>query len=242
MKNGWLQSWVMTLLGFAFQAHANLDGEHPTLQVCGDAIDWPPYTYIDGDVVKGRDIDILDELLSELGYGFDITMTSWSRCLKGTKDGDYQIAVSASYSEERAQDYLYTTWYYDITPYYLYSTKRFPNGLDITSVYDLEPYIVCGIHGYNYSDFKLDNVNQFSISVFEAVTELHSLNCDVFISWHEILEGMNNVWGINYVQDDIVAMPIPDMEKHKFYMLISKHFPDAVALQEALSRAMIRYQ
>ncbi|WP_225874495.1 substrate-binding periplasmic protein [Vibrio atypicus] len=223
-------------------AIAHSSEQEKLLHVCGDAIDWPPYTYTDGEEVKGIDLDILNQLLPSLGYQFNITMTSWTRCLKGTKEGDFDLAVSASYSEERAKHYLYTIWYYQITPYYLYSTDRFPEGLQIESVSDLEQYKVCGIHGYNYGDFQLDSVEQFTLSNFESITELKREQCDVFLSWQEILFGMFNIWGINFVQDDIVAKPIPNMPKHKFHMLVSKKFEQAEQLRTSLSQGLKQFQ
>tara|TARA_Y100001960_G_C14780447_1_gene886291 strand:+ start:995 stop:1735 length:741 start_codon:yes stop_codon:yes gene_type:complete len=242
MKKGRHYAFIILLISTVFPAFAHINGAESHLHVCGDAIDWPPYTYIDGNEVKGEDIDILGDLLPKLGYSFDITMTSWTRCLRGTKTGDFQLAVSASFNTEREKHYLYTTWYYEITPYYVYSSKRFPQGLTINEVSDLEQYKVCGIHGYNYSDFQLNNVDQYTVNTFESITELKKQHCDVFLSWDEILSGIKRVWGIDYIQGNIVAKPIPNMQKHKFYMLISKQFPQAQALQTALNDALSKHR
>lgn len=238
MNKGRYCAFILLWVCVAFPAMAHVNGDNSLLHVCGDAIDWPPYTYIDGNDVKGEDVETLAELLPELGYTFDITMTSWTRCLRGTKAGDFQLAVSASYNKERAEHFLYTTWYYQITPYYVYSTKRFPQGLTIDAVSDLEQYKVCGIHGYNYSDFQLSNIDQYTVNTFESITELQKQHCDVFLSWDEILSGIKNAWGIDYIQGNIVAKPVPNMQKHKFHMLISKQFPQAKALQAALNDAL----
>lgn len=223
-------------------ALAHHTGDDQFVHVCGDAIDWPPYTYLEGDDVKGRDIDILNKLLPEQGLNFDMTMTSWTRCLKGTAEGEFQIAVSASYHPQRAEHYLYTDWYYQITPYFIYSTQRFPDGLSISKVEELEQYRVCGIHGYNYSDFKLSNIKQKTINMYESVNELKQQNCDILLSWREILDGIEAVWGIVHVSDDIVAKPVPNMEKHKFYMLISKQLTNSEELQSLVSEGLVKYR
>ncbi|MCG9681441.1 transporter substrate-binding domain-containing protein [Vibrio sp. Isolate23] len=208
------------------------------LSICGDSIDWPPYTYLDGEDVKGLDLEVLNELLLPQNITFNFTMTSWTRCLKGTKNGEFQIAVSASHSEERAKHYLYTTWYYHITPYYLYKKSQFPQGISINRAAELEQYKVCGLHGYNYGDFRLTNVEQYTHSMHELVTELHQLRCEVILSWQEILEGIRNVWGITYVSEDIESKPIPNMPKHKFYMLISKQYEHGPALKKILDKGL----
>ncbi|MFB9215894.1 substrate-binding periplasmic protein [Vibrio sinaloensis] len=233
---------ALIFLAFATHVAAHHDRDSTFLHVCGDAIDWPPYTYLEDNDVKGRDIDILNQLLPELGYSFDMTMTSWTRCLKGAAEGDYHIAVSATYKTERVPHYLYTDWYYQVTPYYLYSEERFPEGLSISQVQELEAYKVCGIHGYNYSDFMLSDVHQYTVTMFESINELRQARCDVFLSWQEILQGIESVSGVEHVSDGIVAKPIPNMAKHKFYMLISKQLPIAKELQAELSEGLVRYR
>ena len=109
------------------------------LSICGDSIDWEPYTYVQDEEVKGFDLDVLNEILPKHRITFDFTMSSWSRCLKGGRAGDFQVAVSATYSDERAKHFLYTTWYYATTPSYLYRKSEFKNGLKIT---DLNAYKV----------------------------------------------------------------------------------------------------
>lgn len=217
---------------------SNISHAHNTslthVKVCGDAIDWPPYTYIIDEQTLGYDIEILDEALMKKGVSYDITMTSWSRCLRGTKMGEFDLAVSASYNTARDKDYLYTEWYYSITPYYIYSLDRFPQGLTISDVKELTDYKVCGNHGYNYTDFNLNNIIRAGNSVKDALDMLERGDCEVYLNWVEIIDGIKSVWGIDYVQDDLVAEVVPNMRPHKFYMLISKKFPAKAELKATL--------
>ncbi|CAM3084081.1 substrate-binding periplasmic protein [Vibrio neptunius] len=231
---------LLTGLNKALATTSELRNEH--LSICGDSIDWPPYTYLDGEDVKGFDLDVLNHVLLPQSITFNFTMTSWSRCLKGAKSGEFQIAVSASHSEERAKHYLYTDWYYNITPYYLYKKSRFPKGLSIDDVAELDQYKVCGIHGYNYGDFQLKEVEQYTHSMHELITELKQQRCDVILSWNEILDGIQSVWGINYVSEDIESKPIPNMAKHKFHMLISKQYEHALSLKKLLDKGLKEFQ
>ncbi|MDN3611996.1 substrate-binding periplasmic protein [Vibrio ostreicida] len=234
----WLLALPFSSVGYA--ASQELSTRH--LNICGDSIDWPPYTYVDGEEVKGFDVDVLNQVLSAHNITFNITMTSWTRCLKGTKDGDFQLAVSASYSEERAKHYLYTAWYYQVTPYFMYSKQRFPDGVNISNVTDLSQYKVCGIHGYNYADFQLKNIDQYTHNMFELVKEIREKRCEIVVVWNEIVEGIKRLWGIDYVTGEIAAQPIPNMHKHKFYMLVSKKFEEAEALQQLLNKALPKFQ
>ncbi|MEF1255311.1 MULTISPECIES: substrate-binding periplasmic protein [unclassified Vibrio] len=230
---------VITFVSFASYAH-NTELTH--VRVCGDAIDWSPYTYVVNDAAYGSDVVILDRVLVQNGVSYDITMTSWSRCLRGTKSGEFDLALSASFSDTRTKDFLYTEWYYSITPYYIYSSTRFPQGLEITSVQDLSAYKVCGNHGYNYADFELNNIVREGNSVKDVLTKLRQGECEVYLNWLEIIDGLKSVWGIEYITDDLVAKAIPNMPPHKFYMLISKQFPAQTKLKQVLDNYLISLQ
>ena len=98
---------VLSLL-LSFGGLAAPQDNLPHIRVCGDAIDWPPYTYVLNDKARGYDVDILEEVFTQQGLSYDITMTSWSRCLRGAKNGEFDLALSASFNEQRNKDYLYT--------------------------------------------------------------------------------------------------------------------------------------
>jgi len=212
------------------------------LNICGDSIDWEPYTYVENEEVKGFDLDVLNEILPKNRITFDFTMSSWSRCLKGGRSGDFQVAVSATYSDQRAKDFLYTTWYYATTPSYMYKKSKFSQGLKITKSSDLDAYKVCGIHGYNYSDFKLKKIHQNAHSMHELVKELNDGKCDAIIAWKEIVSGIKSIWGIDYLANDVAIELVPNMPKHKFHMLVSKKYKYKEQLKQLLDQGLKKYQ
>lgn len=212
----------------------------PHLKVCGDAIDWRPYIYQEGDQAGGFDAEVLERVLTQHGISYEFVITSWSRCLKGTKNGSYDLSVSASYNEAREQDYLYTEWYYTITPYYLFSTKRFPDGLFIADSTELENYRVCGNHNYNYSNFGLAQVDVSAHTIQQSLNQLETGECDVYLSWEEILAGNNTPRGESYLGKEIMSMAMPNMEPHKFYMLISRQLESAQTLKQLLDEQFLQ--
>ncbi|USD43822.1 transporter substrate-binding domain-containing protein [Vibrio sp. SCSIO 43135] len=227
---------LMLLIGFSFSAQANsLSGKH--LTICGDAIDWPPYTYVHEDMVKGVDVEVLKLILPKHDISYEIIMTSWARCLKGAAMGQYDIALSASYSEERSQYYLYTDSYYSIRPLYIYSELVFPDAPPVKQQSDLYNYRVCGIFSYNYADFKLDAsaIEQNTHSVFETLQEIKYDHCDVFLMWHEILDGFERIWDVDYTTNEFQVAEIADLAPHKFYMMVSKKNPQAESIKTLLN-------
>ncbi|WP_237767922.1 substrate-binding periplasmic protein [Vibrio bivalvicida] len=226
---------VLSLL-LSFGGHAAPQDNLPHIRVCGDAIDWPPYTYTHNNKALGYDIDVLNEAFTKKGISYEITMTSWSRCLRGTKNGEFDLALSASFNEQRNKDYLYTDWYYTITPHYIYSTKRFPEGLKISNVQDLAQYNVCGNHGYNYSDFQLNNIVRVGHSINDCLEKVKQGECDIYLNWREIIHAMKDIWGIDYMSDELVSTAVPNMQATKFYMLISRQLEQRHQLKEYLDK------
>lgn len=129
-----------------------------TISICGDGSGWPPYIYETSDKqVHGYDVDILSRILSKSELKSIFKMQPWKRCLQSVDRGEeFHIATSSSYSKERDSKYLLSRDYYSITPSYFYIKKNFPNGLNIRSTDDLKKYSVCGLLGYNYSNFGVD--------------------------------------------------------------------------------------
>ncbi|MDC5705223.1 transporter substrate-binding domain-containing protein [Vibrio europaeus] len=226
---------VLSLL-LSFGGFAAPQDNLPHIRVCGDAIDWPPYTYVLNDKARGYDVDILEEVFTKQGISYDITMTSWSRCLRGAKNGEFDLALSASFNVRRDKEYLYTDWYYAITPHYVYSTERFPNGLVISNVKDLGQYRVCGNHGYNYSDFQLSNITRVGHSVHDCLEQVREGKCDIYLNWAEILHAIKEMWGIDLITDELVSVAVPEMKPHKFYMLISRKLEQRHELKRYLDQ------
>jgi polar amino acid transport system substrate-binding protein len=105
-----------------------LELERKTVQICGDVAEWPPFFYfkrVDGEAtteVVGFTVDVLDEILGKHGVAFEIKMLPWKRCLFEVERGEkYQVALDATYSEERGQKYHFSESHYATVPYYFYS-------------------------------------------------------------------------------------------------------------------------
>ncbi len=68
---------------------------------------WYPFTYSQGDQVKGIHIDVVRKALSNLNYPVRFYPKPWKRCLQDIKNGKYDAIISASYKPERAEYILY---------------------------------------------------------------------------------------------------------------------------------------
>lgn len=78
---------------------------HDTISIYASN-DFPPYEYTDGSgKEKGFNIDVIREIMKDMGATYKITMTSWKSVLEAYDQGKADIILGMSYSDERAKKY-----------------------------------------------------------------------------------------------------------------------------------------
>ncbi|SIO37935.1 ABC transporter substrate-binding protein [Salinivibrio sp. ES.052] len=211
-----------------------------SLKACGDGAGWPPYTFEKGGQVQGYDVDVLNAIFSDKGVGVSVAMPPWKRCVLQTKAGNYDIALSASFSEERDKDFILTDYYYTLQPSYIYSTNQHPNSLNISSVDDLNDLRMCGLLGYNYTGFGVDDskVRKSAKSFEQLVQKTEAGRCDVFLARYEILAGFKVAKGTDYLAGGMQAEPIPGNSGDKFHMMISREHPESMEIKAAIDEGV----
>ncbi len=207
--------------------------ERTSLSVCGDGGGWPPYHFEKEGKVIGYDVDVLEAVFTPLDISIITELPPWQRCLHETKLGRYDIALSAAYSEERDKDYILTDYYYTLQPSYVYSSITYPDGLPIRTTQDIDGFRVCGLQGYNYTGFGVDDskVRKNGKTFDQVVKMLEANRCDVFLARHEILAGFKASEGIDHLANGLKSVSIPGISGDKFHMLISRSIPDGLELK-----------
>lgn len=207
--------------------------ERTSLSVCGDGGSWPPYHFEKERKVIGYDIDVLEAIFSPLGLTITVDLPPWQRCLRETKLGRYDIALSAAYSEERDKDYILTDYYYTLQPSYVYSSITYPEGLPVRTAQDLDYLRTCGLQGYNYTGFGVDDskVRKNGRTFEQVVKMLEANRCDVFLARYEILAGFKASEGIDHLANGLKAVSIPGISGDKFHMLISRSILDGLEIK-----------
>ncbi len=242
---------VVLLCGVSFlsSAHAgSLKGK--TIRFCGDGSGWPPYTYMDQrepGIVKGYDVDVLTEILEPHGIKAEFAMPSWKQCLERTDKGvAFQVALSSSYSDERAKRFLFTRKYYTSVQSFFYSKKRFPEKPDIKSASDLFLYgQVCGRYSYNYEGtgvIKNDQVNMAAKTYNALVLRTLHEDCAFFLGRPSIILGFKLVGRELFDTRQIGYAPIPKANKDDFYMLISRNVPYSEELKSIIDDGILRME
>ncbi|WP_217522381.1 substrate-binding periplasmic protein [Vibrio metschnikovii] len=207
--------------------------ERTSLAICGDGGGWPPYHFEKERKVIGYDIDVLEAIFLPLGLTITVDLPPWQRCLRETKLGRYDIALSAAYSEERDKDYILTDYYYTLQPSYVYSSITYPEGLPVRTAQDLDYLRTCGLQGYNYTGFGVDDskVRKNGRTFEQVVKMLEANRCDVFLARYEILAGFKASEGIDHLANGLKAVSIPGISGDKFHMLISRSILDGLEIK-----------
>lgn len=168
-------------------------------------------------------------------------MLPWKRCLLEVEKGLYQIALSASASKERKVRFLTTEPYYQVQPGYAYSRKRFSTAPQIGSSNDLKNYTLCGLRGYDYSRFGIDNrwVMREANHYAQALAQVRRGRCQLFMTRLEILNGLYQQGDVD-LGSDIQVEALPGVAADDFVMLISRLYRHAPQLKIVLDEGVSR--
>lgn len=159
-----------------------------------------PYVYVDeNDEVTGYDAEVLKAIFERLPqYELEWVVTDFASIFAGLTSGTYQIAVNNfSYSDERAQSYLYSYPYNEIS--YVFVTK---NGSEhITSFADA-------------AGKTIENGTGVSISI--AIETWNEANPDLAIDL-QYSDADTAVW-LEHVVDGVTDFDIVDKAMYDAYV------------------------
>ena len=218
-----------------------------TIETCNDGGEWPPYfyhVYQNGqrtDYIEGYDLDYLERIFSEVGLNFTFNLIPWIQCLDKVETGEtYTMVTSVAYSQERDEKYIMTDDYYTVQPHYFYVKSNFPNGMDIKSIDDFASYKVCGLLGYNYTNFGIPvETIDVGTKVFpQLIEKVERKRCDLFLARYEIFSGFSKT-GNDYINNhNLGTAIIPGVQGDKFHMMISRNYEYAEELKTLLNEGI----
>ncbi len=96
----------------------------------------------------GIEPEIVTAAFSRKGYTVTFDFMAWTRVIEEVRDGKYDAATSASFTEERAKEYLYSESYME-SPIVFY--RRTGEAIEWSRLNDLKSYKIGVVRGYSYS-------------------------------------------------------------------------------------------
>lgn len=238
---------VSALGGSVARAQAQAPSNGPVVGVCDGAPEWPPFTYfrrVDGrpsTELTGFSVDVVSAIFERAKRPFRVELLPWRRCLTEVAQGStYQVALEASSNPEREATYWLSRPFYRTTGHYFYSRQRFPSGPEIAKAADLNRYRICGLLGFNYAMFGLDNqrVEQANGDHAALIRRLQSGRCDLFVEQIEVMVGYR-ILGQDLLADpDLGHQAVPGLPSTPFHMLVSRKIPQAQELLHLINTGL----
>ena len=221
-----------------------------SVKICDDEAGWPPYVYnpiengkADKSKIEGAAIDFVNRIFEEVGLEHSTELLPWKRCLAEVENfgdrGNFEMFQNGSYNAERTKIYYISESIYETGRGLFYSTKKFPDGLDVNSVEDAKKYKVCGVHGYNYIDWNLaDNQIETSAkSTEQALKKVAAGRCDVVPSAIEPIYGSAAI-GKPIVPNGVKPHVVEFLDKTTFHIYIAKTSPRGEELRDKINAAI----
>ncbi len=134
----------------------------PNVLSVGTSPDFPPFEYLDGETVKGIEIDLLEIVADELGMELQINQLDFDSVLPGVEAGKFLIGASGiTVTESRQKNALFTV------PYCLAAQAIVVvEGSPITGKADLDGKKVSVQTGTTAEEFTM--ANGYDVSAFAA--------------------------------------------------------------------------
>lgn len=131
---------------------AEQEDEKPTLLIGTDAA-YPPFENIEKGEIVGFDVDILEAIMAEAGYEYDLQNTGWEALFESVKNGSVNFGISAiTITEDRQQTYDFSIPYFEASQMILT-----PSDSDVESFQDLKDKVV-GVQTGTTGDFKVQEL------------------------------------------------------------------------------------
>lgn len=111
---------------------------------------WPPYVWLDGNELKGVDVDVTKAVFAELKIPVTLELMPWNRCLVMVENKQADAILDASITSER-RNFLYfpdEPVSKGVTVFF----KRKGHHIPFSGLNDLEGLKVGAIAGYSYCD------------------------------------------------------------------------------------------
>ena len=232
------------------------------VKLCGEP--WAPFLYESaGNGQENKDIIGLHlknfPLLEKVtGLKFNFSLLPWKRCLyyvdNYSKPGDFEIAMDASFSTERAEKYHYVGPMYATGTAVWYSRNRFPDGpiakktgRVIAWINEMQHYRICGNLGWNYEMYYVEHGIPRSNEIIRSPGGLPGIfsmlskgRCDLIETHPSIVIGAMVTGKLDMPKD--IACSKMNEEPEKFYMMVAKKSPRAEELVARLSTGLIYLQ
>lgn len=196
---------------------------------------WPPFT--DRRLLNnGFASDLVVTALKRAGYTSQYAEVPWARAMRGLKQADYDVVISAWYSDERATYGLFSKAY-------LINRVRFVQrrggGLSFNELADLHGYSIAAVRGYAYSpEFDNDSLlRKVEVPGFVVGARMvHGRRLDLVVE-DEYVARYHFNRELADIRDQLVFLPLP-LSENGLCILVRRSHPRHAEIVAAFDRAI----
>lgn len=221
----------MMVLGVLLMSSPCLGAETLTLATG----EWTPYS---SETLEGYGFitEIISETLSQMGVTPQYEFYPWARCYSLVKRGKVWAAFPYSFTEERAEEVLYSERIGESTTKFFYYDKERPYPYE--TLKDLRSYKIAGVKGYFYEqDFRNNKLDvSYTSDELSALKRLAAGRVD--------LMPMNELVGWALIrkhfpeQADKFGTLEKPYDTNELMLIVSKDFPDGETLLQQFNEAL----
>lgn len=196
---------------------------------------WPPFT--DKRLPNnGFASDLVVTALKRAGYASQYAEVPWARALRGLQQADYDVVISAWYSDERAAYGLFSKAY-------LINRVRFVQrrggGMNFNELADLHGYSIAAVRGYAYSpEFDNDTLlRKVAVPGFVVGARMvHGRRLDLVVE-DEYVARYHFNRELADIRDQLVFLPLP-LSENGLCILVRRSHPRHAEIVAAFERAI----
>jgi len=203
---------------------------------------FPPFQYLENQVLVGSDTEILTHILEDIGYKPVFYVRPWKRILAEGKLGQYALIFSLTKNKERAANFYFSDPISSVRDVFF---KRKDRPIQWNTLEDVSHLIVSASAGYNYaSAFMTASESQISRMSWvlgdrpemEHLKRLQSGQvdiaiCEVHVCLHLIRSNSGDFDQLDYIDKNIGP-------KRNFHAGIPKTWPNSKKLLEAFNQSL----
>ncbi|MCO6056393.1 transporter substrate-binding domain-containing protein [Pseudomonas sp. MOB-449] len=204
-----------------------------TLRIAADI--WPPFTdsRLPGN---GLAAELVSTALKRAGHRPEYVEVPWARALRGVQVGEYDLIVSAWYSDDRARYGLFSKPYLTNRVLFL---KRRGSDVDFQTPADLKRYSIAVVRGYSYlpsfdADASLDKV---PVKGFQMGARMLSAGRVQLTLEDELVARFYLSRELKGIRDQLEFLPRP-LSENGLHILVRRSHPRYQQLVDDFDRAM----
>lgn len=218
------------------------------LKACGDAGEFPPFTYFDRKsgrqpgTVGGFNAEYLPQLLAASGRSVDITLLPWKRCLALAQQGEFDLVLDVVATPPRKKQFRTTAQFASTRSVIVYDERRpVPIPHNAAAMASLRRCEILGWDTTRSSGAFNSDKQSLPATMALSFAMLSAGRCDVLVLQREVIRSLDLIGGKDWMRG-LATHPIGYLPSSPLHYGVSRAVPYSDALHALLDEGIERMQ